>query len=164
MVSSPSHLRRFASPIGRIEVRGDGAAVTALSIETRGRLPGDGTPERSDAVLDSAAAQLLEYLSGDRREFDVPVRLSGTPFQERVWHRLRSIGFGTTLAYGEVGARIGHPTASRAVGGAVGANPVPLIVPCHRVLAGNGRITGYSAGDGIVTKRWLLDLEGIPHR
>lgn len=158
------HLRRLDSPIGRIELTGDGTAVTSLVIERDGRLPRDGEPESSDAVLDRAAAQLTEYFAGQRTSFDVPVSLRGTEFQRAVWHELSHLEFGQVASYGELGLATGRPTAGRAVGGAVGANPVPIIVPCHRVLASNARITGYSGGNGIPTKIWLLDHEGIEHR
>jgi methylated-DNA-[protein]-cysteine S-methyltransferase len=165
MTPEPSaSLRRIDSPIGRIELAGDGTAVTRLTIERGGRLPSDHEPERSDAVLDQAAAELAEYFAGERHDFDVPVALPGTAFQRDIWERLQSIPFGEVVGYGALGLATGRPTAGRAVGGAVGANPVPLLVPCHRVLAANGRITGYSAGEGVVTKAWLLDHEGIAHR
>ena len=158
------HLRRLDSPIGRIELTGDGTAVTSLVIEREGRLPHDGDPETYDAVLDRAATQLTEYFTGQRTSFDVPVSLRGTEFQRAIWHELSHLEFGQVASYGELGLATGRPTAGRAVGGAVGANPVPIIVPCHRVLASNSRITGYSGGNGIPTKIWLLDHEGIEHR
>ena len=115
-------------------------------------------------MLDTAAAQLHEYFHAGRRTFTVPVRLHGTAFQQQIWQQLREIPWGETRTYGQLGVASGRPTAGRAVGGAVGANPVPLIVPCHRVLAVNLRITGYSAGAGVPTKMQLLDLESITHR
>ncbi len=157
----PPPLRRLDSPIGRIEVMGDGRSVTSLSMERAGHLPGEELPERGDAVLDRAVDQLEEYFAGRRREFDVPVRLVGTAFQLAVWNRLAELAFGEEISYGELGRSTGRATAGRAVGGAVGANPVPIIVPCHRVLASNHRITGYSGGKGIPTKVWLLDHEMI---
>jgi methylated-DNA-[protein]-cysteine S-methyltransferase len=160
----PEYIVRVPSPIGAIELTSDGEAVTSLAIERAGHLPLEGLPERGDEVLALAARQLEEYFAGTRHRFDVPVRLSGTEFQRAVWGELQSIGWGSVVSYGTIGAATGRPTAGRAVGGAVGANPVPIIVPCHRVLASDGRITGYSAGDGIPTKSWLLDLEGIPHK
>jgi methylated-DNA-[protein]-cysteine S-methyltransferase len=163
VVVLPPSLRRLDSPIGRIELVGDGSAVVSLTIERDGALPRD-DDEHSDAVLDRAAEQLSEYFAGTRRAFDVPVTLRGTPFQEAVWARLTELSFGELTSYGEIGLSIGRSTAGRAVGGAVGANPVPLLVPCHRVLSSNRRITGYSGGNGIPTKLWLLDHEGIGHR
>jgi methylated-DNA-[protein]-cysteine S-methyltransferase len=153
----------MSSPIGRIEVIGNGEAVTSLSIERDGRLPGDDLPEIADPVLDRAVAQLEEYFAGRRTDFDVPVALAGTQFQLAVWEQLIDLEWGEVVSYGDLGRGTGRATAGRAVGGAVGANPVPIIVPCHRVLAGDGRITGYSGGEGIATKAWLLDHEGIPH-
>ena len=157
-------LRRMESPIGRILVTGDGTAVTSLVIERGGVLPLDDAPERGDGVLDTAVAQLTEYFAGGRRSFDVPVVTRGTEFQRAVWQYLSTLPFGEVSSYGEIGRTTGRPTAGRAVGGAVGANPVPILVPCHRVLASNRRITGYSGGNGIPTKVWLLDHEGIEHR
>jgi methylated-DNA-[protein]-cysteine S-methyltransferase len=159
----PRSLRRIDTPIGRIELGGDGSAVTSLTIEREGRLPHDDIPERSDAVLDRAAAELGEYFSGTRTAFDVPVAPAGTEFQRAVWSRLGELRFGEVTSYGELGRSTGRAAAGRAVGGAVGANPVPILVPCHRVLASNGGITGYSGGNGIPTKIWLLDHEGIGH-
>lgn len=161
----PVHtLRRVDSPLGRLELVGDGEAVVALSIECGGRLPHDAEPEASDAVLDRAAEQLGEYFAGARRDFDVPVKLGGTEFQRTVWEELVDLEWGEVVSYGDLGRATGRATAGRAVGGAVGANPVPILVPCHRVLASDGRITGYSAGEGVATKAWLLEHEGIPFR
>ena len=162
--SSPAHLKRIYSPIGRIELTSDGAAVTSLAVEREGSLPWQTLPENSVSVLEEAARQLAEYFAGKRRDFDVPVHVRGTEFQRSVWSELGEIAFGHVLSYGEIGMATGRPAAGRAVGGAVGANPIPIIVPCHRVLGSDGRITGYSAGDGIPTKVWLLDHEGIAHR
>ena len=163
-VPDPVALRRLDSPIGRIEVVGDGAAIVSLSIEHDGLLPHDEIDERPDAVTDLAIAQLGEYFAGHRHDFDVPVSLAGTAFQLSVWERLVDLQWGEVISYGELGQTTGRPTAGRAVGGAVGANPVPIIVPCHRVLGANGVITGYSGGEGIPTKSWLLEHEGIAHK
>ena len=157
----PEYLKRVDSPIGRIEIASDGNAVTSLSIERAGTLPYDELPERSNKVLDLAAKQLKEYFAGKRHTFEVPVAYHGTPFQEAIWKQLVDIDFGDVRSYGELGIASGRATAGRAVGGAVGANPIPIIVPCHRVLASNRRITGYSGGNGIPTKVWLLEHEGI---
>ena len=159
----PTHLRRLESPIGRIEVIGNGDAIVSLSIEKDGRLPWDALPEQSDPILDRAAEQLGEYFDGHRQDFDLPLSLAGTAFQLAVWEQLVALDFGEVVSYGELGMATGRATAGRAVGGAVGANPIPIIIPCHRVLGSDGRITGYSGGEGIPTKSWLLDHEGIPH-
>jgi len=157
----PAYIKRVASPIGRIEIASDGNAVTSLSIERAGSLPYEEVPEKSNKVLDLAAKQLGEYFAGKRQTFEVPVAFHGTPFQEAIWNQLADIEFGEFRSYGELGIASGRATAGRAVGGAVGANPIPIIVPCHRVLASNHRITGYSGGNGIPTKVWLLEHEGI---
>ena len=161
--TSPAFLRRVKSPIGRLEITSDGDTITGLSIERGGHLPYDEQPERSNDVLDRAAQQLTEYFAGARRDFDLPVSLAGTAFQQSVWSQLNDLAFGEVASYGELGLATGRATAGRAVGGAVGANPIPIIVPCHRVLASNNRITGYSGGEGIATKAWLLAHEGITH-
>ena len=160
----PSNLIRVPSPIGRIELTADDTHVLSLRIERAGALPHDDLDESPNEVLERAAAQLGEYFAGVRRDFDLPVRLVGTAFQQSVWSELRQLGWGEVASYGSVGLATGRPTAGRAVGGAVGANPIPIIVPCHRILASNGRITGYSGGNGIPTKAWLLDHEGIVHQ
>lgn len=155
------YLIRLDSPIGRIELVADADAVIALSIERGGVLPHDDEPERSNPVLESARSQLLEYFAGRRTDFDIPVRLVGTPFQTAVWAELERLGWGEAISYGALAAAVGKPGSARAIGGAVGANPVPIIVGCHRVLASDGRITGYSGGNGIPTKLWLLGHERI---
>jgi methylated-DNA-[protein]-cysteine S-methyltransferase len=157
----PLFLARTDSPIGRLELTSDGDAITSLSIATGGHLPLEALPENPNAVLEEATRQLGEYFSGARVDFDLPLHLSGTEFQKGVWAVLAALPFGEVTTYGEIGLELGRATAGRAVGGAVGANPVPLLIGCHRVLASNGAVTGYSAGDGIPTKLWLLAHEGI---
>jgi methylated-DNA-[protein]-cysteine S-methyltransferase len=163
MTDETLHLRRLSSPIGRIEVVSDGRAVISLAIERDGVLPHDEAPESGDPVLDRAVTQLEEYFAGSRHDFDVPVDLRGTDFQRSVWEQIVQLQWGEVVSYGDLGQATGRATAGRAVGGAVGANPIPIIVPCHRVLGADGRITGYSGGEGIPTKAWLLEHEGIPH-
>lgn len=115
-------------------------------------------------VLTEAKKQVLAFLAGKLTKFDLPVHLEGTEFQKAVWKVIAKTGFGKTVTYGDIGEKIGKPLAARAIGGAVGANPVPLIIGCHRVLGSNKKITGYSGGDGIPTKEWLLELEGIEYK
>jgi methylated-DNA-[protein]-cysteine S-methyltransferase len=132
---------------------------------TIGPDPSPGSPSGdSTEVLDAAAAQLTEYFQGTRTTFDLPVSWSGTAFQEAIWAKLQSVPFGSSVTYQELGRAAGVGMAPRAVGGAVGRNPIPIIVPCHRVLGADKKITGYSAGEGITTKKKLLELEGISHR
>src|SRR5688500_4066257 len=110
------------------------------------------------AVVDATALQLGEYLAGTRRTFDLPLHPLGTPFQRRVWDALVAIPYGTTPSYGALARAIGTPDAVRAVGAANGANPLPIVVPCHRVIGSNGKLTGF--GGGLPLKRKLLALEG----
>jgi methylated-DNA-[protein]-cysteine S-methyltransferase len=109
-------------------------------------------------VLEQAALQLEEYFAGERTVFDVPMALDGTPFQREVWGELTRIPYGQTISYGELARRVGRPKGPRAVGQANGRNPIPIIVPCHRVVAGNG-LGGY--GGGRPVKRALLAVEGV---
>lgn len=106
---------------------------------------------------DDLAGQLNEYFAGSLRQFTVPLDLRGTPFQCQVWELLRSIPYGETREYGQIARALGRPAAARAVGGAAGSNPVAIVVPCHRVIGSNGRLTGYAGG--LDRKRFLLDLE-----
>ncbi len=112
---------------------------------------------RDHPVLREAAAQLEGYFAGERRSFDLPLNMRGTDFQRMVWAALIAIPFGETRSYGEIARVIGQPTASRAVGAANGRNPLSIIAPCHRVVGGNGALTGFAGG--IETKRWLIDFE-----
>src|SRR3990170_7509891 len=161
--AAPHYLRRVDSPIGRLEIASDGESITSLSIERQGHLPHEEFPENTNPVLERAAGQLGEYFAGERRAFDLPLALAGTEFQRAVWAQLADLKWGDVSTYGSIGLATGRPTAGRAVGGAIGANPVPIIVGCHRLLASNGKLTGYSGGNGIPTKVWLLDHEGIEH-
>ena len=116
------------------------------------------TPARNPHNLTAA---LAAYFAGDLHAIDsIPVRTAGTTFQQTVWRALRSIPCGTTISYSELARRIGRPAAVRAVGTANGANPIGVVVPCHRVIGANGSLTGY--GGGIERKRWLLEHEGVP--
>lgn len=114
------------------------------------------------APLAQAMDEVRRYFAGERVQFSCPLDLHGTPFQQRVWQALCTIPYGETRSYGEIAYAIGAPTASRAVGAANGANPIALIVPCHRVIGSNGTLTGY--GGGLPTKEWLLTLEGVKVR
>lgn len=114
---------------------------------------------RTDRPLERMATQFREYVQQTRREFSIRLHFSGTPFQKQVWRALCDIPYGTTCTYSHIAERIGNPRAVRAVAGAIGANPMPLIVPCHRVIGKNGTLTGF--GWGIDKKRTLLQLEGI---
>jgi methylated-DNA-[protein]-cysteine S-methyltransferase len=117
-----------------------------------------GLPAKRDATSASAATkQLREFFAGTRARFDLPLAPIGTPWQRAVWDALLEIPCGETLTYGEIAARLGRPSAARAVGASVGRNPISLVIPCHRVVGANGALTGYAGG--IERKRWLLELE-----
>jgi methylated-DNA-[protein]-cysteine S-methyltransferase len=116
------------------------------------------SPDRpGHEVLASAVEQLAEYFAGTRRHFDLPLVPRGTAFQQAVWAALLDIPYGTTSTYGQQAAKLGDPKKVRAVGAANGRNPIPVIIPCHRVLGANGHLVGF--GGGLATKAWLLDLE-----
>lgn len=164
MRTTPQHVRRISSPLGRIEIGSDGEAIVSLHIERAGTLPHDHLPQSDLPVLASAATQIDEYFAGTRRRFELPLVLRGTEFQLGIWNQLQQVSFGETTSYGALGAATGRLRSGRPIGGAVGANPIPLLIGCHRVLAGDGRLTGFSAGEGVQTKAWLLAHEGIAHR
>lgn len=146
----------YHSPIGPLALTGEGDCLTALALPNQ---PVPPIAERATPVLRETQRQLEAYFSGTLREFDVPLRLEGTPFRLRVWEQLRKIPYGQVISYGELARRVGRPSASRAVGGANHHNPISIIVPCHRVIAASGSLCGY--GGGLELKRTLLRLEGV---
>jgi methylated-DNA-[protein]-cysteine S-methyltransferase len=138
-------------PVGWVSVFLEDGAVVALDWGRTGRTaPGEG--------LDAAVAELERYFEGASGSFNVPLRPAGGPFRRRVWERLAAIAWGATATYGALAVELG--TAPRAVAAACAANPIPIIIPCHRVVAASGGLGGYSGGEGIVTKQALLALEG----
>jgi methylated-DNA-[protein]-cysteine S-methyltransferase len=147
------------SPIGRLLLAGDGEALQRVHFQSAPR-PMRASPDWHEDARPFAQAleQLTEYFAGTRREFTVPLAAKGTGFQRSVWDRLRTIPYGDTISYAELARRVGKPGAARAVGLANGANPLPIIVPCHRVIGADGSLTGFGGGLGI--KRALLALEG----
>ncbi len=151
----------FDTPIGTLRLVGGEDAIDRIELPNEAAKAPDGAWEQANGGLPAALAeakrQLGEYFEGKRREFDLRLGAGGTEFQQRVWGELRRIPFGETISYGELAARIGKPTASRAVGAANGRNPLPVVVPCHRVIGSSGRLVGY--GGGLTTKQALLDLE-----
>jgi methylated-DNA-[protein]-cysteine S-methyltransferase len=154
------------SPVGELLLAAEDSGLTAIRFEQNrhGRDERAGWTHVADAsgssvaVLADSRAQLVEYFAGERSSFDLPLDPRGTPFQRRVWTALRDIPFGETISYAELARRVGDPRAVRAVGGANGRNPLPLVVPCHRVIGADGSLTGF--GGGIDRKRWLLQHEG----
>jgi len=166
-----AHTATVESPIGPLVLAVDGhgallrieftdkaspAEILARLEEEGLELLADDEPEGPTA---EARRQLAEYFAGRRRTFELPLAPRGTPFQLRVWEELRRIPFGATRSYGEIAQAIGRPSASRAVGAANGANPLPIVVPCHRVIGADGSLTGF--GGGLPTKRHLLAHEGV---
>lgn len=150
--------RYLDSPIGRLLLAGEGPVLMRIDFQSGPSAAPPPPGWREDpTALDEAAAQLTEYFAGTRTRFDLDLQPEGTPFQQRVWRALREIPYGETISYGTLAVRIGQPTASRAVGLANGANPLPIVLPCHRVIGANGSLTGY--GGGLKIKQRLLALE-----
>ena len=150
------------SPVGPLLLQTDGGSLTGLYMDVPERpIRGisDWLEDANAGPLPEAVRQLGEYFAGNRREFDLPLRMHGTEFQRRVWGALTEIPYGETWSYGELAKRIGNPKASRAVGLANGRNPVSILVPCHRVIGADGSLTGY--GGGVQRKQWLLAHEGL---
>lgn len=151
------------TPIGMLRIEGDDDVITQIDLPSTKQ----GTVLRTQvsdvgptpAAVSAAVRQLTEYFAGERTQFDLPFELEGTPFQKDVWLALGEIPYGKTISYSELASMVGRPTAFRAVGQANGANPIPIVLPCHRVLASGGRIGGY--GGGLAMKRQLLAIEGI---
>ncbi len=157
----PATHHAFDTPIGTLRLVGGEDSIDCIELPNRAAETPDPAWAPSNgglpAALEEAKRQLGEYFDGKRREFDLPLGAGGTEFQQRVWAELRRIPFGETISYGELAARIGSPSGSRAVGQANGRNPLPIVVPCHRVISHDGKLGGY--GGGLQVKQALLDLE-----
>jgi methylated-DNA-[protein]-cysteine S-methyltransferase len=146
------------SPIGELLISADRGGLQQILFSTNGR------PARPDPVWQEDASALVDvirqlkaYFAGALERFDLRLSPQGTPFQQKVWSELQNIAYGETISYGELARRIGNPKASRAVGLANGSNPIPIVIPCHRVIGSNGKLTGY--GGGLPVKEKLLALE-----
>jgi len=148
----------FDTPVGPLIARANDKGISELLFVRRGgqhrAASGDPSARRHIRAIE---LQLSEYFDGRRKTFDVPLRPQGPPFHMRVWNELLGIPYGETISYGELAKRVGDPTAARAVGAANGANPIVIVIPCHRVIGHNGKLVGY--GGGLWRKRTLLDLE-----
>jgi methylated-DNA-[protein]-cysteine S-methyltransferase len=153
------HYWYLASPIGPLLIAGNEAAVHSIAFPKNGkaRPPDRDWSKGKRGAVAEAVRQLGEYFDGCRKEFELPLALEGTAFQRAVWQRLREIPYGQTISYGELARRVGNPKASRAVGSANGANPIPIVIPCHRVIAADGKLGGF--GGGLPVKKALLALE-----
>ena len=146
------------SPVGKLFLTSNGEAIIELFMEKhKGGPKPIGDWRRDDALFREAADQLRGYFAGELTEFDLRLATGGAPFQQRVWAELQKIPYGSTISYGELARRIDSPKASRAVGAANGSNPISIIIPCHRVIGSNGKLTGY--GGGIERKKFLLEFE-----
>jgi len=166
--ASRVHTTASASPLGPLTLAATEAGLVGVHFPTHRHSPpwhregsaadAGGAPPAVVELLRETAAQIDEYFSRRRVEFDLPIAAEGTLFQQRVWSALRAIPFGETISYGELARRVGDPGAARAVGSANAHNPVSIIVPCHRVVGHTGSLTGY--GGGMERKRWLLVHEG----
>lgn len=143
----------YPTPMGRITLASDGSSLTQLAFGAV-ELAGANMPT---ALTNEAANQVQEYLAGKRKEFDLPLDPRGTAFQQQVWDALRCIPYGETRSYQQVAQMLGKPQAMRAVGSANNKNPLPIVVPCHRVIGASGDLVGYVAG--LKIKKFLLDLE-----
>ena len=158
MKLSQDNFIAFKSPIGIIRVFSNNGKVIAIDIAVSGVRE----VASKEPVLLKAKAELDNYFAGKLTKFTFPMDPSkGTDFQRSVWKEIAKIRFGQVKTYADIAKAIGKPKAARAVGGAVGSNPIPLAIGCHRVLGSSGKITGYSGGKGLPTKRILLKLEGI---
>ena len=145
--------RWMDTPLGGLRLHAQAGLLTAIDFDAQQR--GTRAP---DAVLDQAERQLSEYFDGTRTEFDLPLASEGSEFQKKVWAELRRIPYGETATYGDIARRLGYePVISRAVGTANASNPLPIVVPCHRVIGSDGKLTGYAGG--IERKRILLEME-----
>ena len=149
----------FESPVGVLLLAGSEAGLKLVSFSAGTRTKSaDSEWHEDSAVFTEVVDQLKSYFAGERKAFDLPLVLEGTDFQKKVWTALQDIPYGETVSYKALAQRVGSPKAVRAVGAANGANPIPIIIPCHRVIGADGRLTGY--GGGMERKQWLLALEG----
>ncbi|NKB55407.1 MAG: methylated-DNA--[protein]-cysteine S-methyltransferase [Alphaproteobacteria bacterium] len=156
--SAITHYTYQESPVGPLLIAGAGEVVMLINFPT-GSQAQQPRPDwvRDDAMFAEAKVQLTEYFAGARTDFTMPIEMDGTDFQKEVWTALRAVPFGETVGYGELAERIGRPKASRAVGAANHANPLPIVVPCHRVIGSDRSLTGF--GGGLETKQTLLEFE-----
>jgi methylated-DNA-[protein]-cysteine S-methyltransferase len=147
------------SPLGNLQLISE--ADYLIELNWQGAHKALSTATRSEpAVLTTAADELSQFFSGQRYQFSVPIKPKGTPFQLSVWRELQGIAWGVTCSYRDIAERLGNPMGSRAVGGAVGRNPIPVIIPCHRIVGVSGALTGFSGG--LHNKKILLGCEGHP--
>lgn len=155
-----TYYRWLDSPVGELLLTSDGRSLTGLYLKGQKHFPAialDWQESPNVAPFAQVARQLFEYFNSQRQQFDLPLSPKGTEFQKQVWQCLRDIPFGETISYGVLAKTVGQPNASRAVGAANGRNPISIVVPCHRVIAASGKLTGYAGG--VDRKQWLLQHE-----
>lgn len=146
-----NYFQTFESPIGPLKISANESAISSIEFHKKAE------EERPNPITELAANQLEEYFQGKRKDFSIPLSALGTDFQRSVWQELREIPFGETRSYRDIAEKIGNKKAVRAVGAANGKNPIPIIVPCHRVIGSNGTLTGFAGG--LESKKWLLEHE-----
>jgi len=157
--SQVEHYHSFVThPTGVVSLIATDQGLEQIRFEAS--VPDGSRPGEDHPILRETARQLNAYFAHELRDFDLPLVLLGTPFQVRVWRALQEIPYGETRSYAQQARAVGAPDAVRAVGAANGLNPIPIVVPCHRVIGSNGKLTGF--GGGLPLKRWLLDLESNP--
>lgn len=157
MPEAPAYYSQIDSPLGVLNIMGSAHAIESVGWNNNGTAQTNSAAE-SCQLIDECAKQLLAYFEGRLTQFNVPLAPAGTPFQQRVWQTLRDIPFGQTVNYGQLSQRLQPPTGPRAIGSAVGRNPIALLLPCHRVIGASGKLTGFAWG--LARKEWLLSHEG----
>jgi len=149
---SYTYWQYIQSPIGNLRICADDGHILAVEFGSKGQY------SNSTPLTEKCAIQLDAYFNNELEEFDLPLDPQGTAFQKKIWDSLLAISYGTCTSYGEIAKQLGDPGASRAVGTANGANPIPIIIPCHRVIGQSGKLVGYAGG--LKIKKWLLEHEG----
>lgn len=147
----PLFVQIIETPLGVLSLSANDSALSAIHFGSLEH------PVCPNGILENASLQLFEYFAGKRQKFTIPIQIAGTPFQYQVWQSLREIPYGQLISYAQLAKRLGNLSAIRAVAAANGKNPIPIIIPCHRVIGSDGSLTGYSGG--IEKKRYLIDLE-----
>jgi methylated-DNA-[protein]-cysteine S-methyltransferase len=153
-ILEPMNYQHLSTPIGTLRLASNGTQLIKVEFEGQYEV---GAIETSDLVLVNCAQQMTDYFAGKRQRFELPLATTGTSFQQAVWEALTGIAYGQLRSYRDIAHNIGNPSAARAVGAASGRNPLPIVVPCHRVIGSNGSLTGFAGG--LATKRALLQLE-----
>tara|TARA_Y100001970_G_scaffold125885_1_gene155704 strand:+ start:2572 stop:3063 length:492 start_codon:yes stop_codon:yes gene_type:complete len=157
---------RYDSPVGLLEITYSNKGIRRILLPGREHIEGEtAAPDSTNKIVVETIKKLSEYFNGHRQRFDIPLDLNGTEFQIVVWESLLGIEYGSTSTYGAIAKKIGRPKAARAVGAANAVNPIPILIPCHRVIGGDGNLTGYGGGSELLhIKEYLLNLERSKHK